>query len=271
MKAIFKLMTAVAVVSLFTTSCADLDFPIGHENGHDYVDLGLPSGTMWATRNVGADKNSDYGEYYAWGEISTKSVFSFSTCTYMDHNMNNWCGFTKYTIADGKYYYYDVKWYDENDKFIGDNKTELDDSDDVVAVKWEGKWKTPTGAQMKELIDECYWVLTTDYKGSSVSGFVVYKAKSQSDKGKNSVKYTTASVYDIETDANIFLPMSGCMSGDERYYLGESGLLWSKSLSTDDSSEAKCLYYSSYGSVSRSEETRRIGFAIRPVCVNPGE
>lgn len=48
----------------------------GTINGHEYVDLGLPSGLKWATCNVGANKPEDYGNYYAWGEIKTKSEYT---------------------------------------------------------------------------------------------------------------------------------------------------------------------------------------------------
>ncbi len=54
----------------------------GTASGHPYVDLGLPSGTLWATCNVGADNPWDYGDYFAWGEISTKSTYSWSNYKY---------------------------------------------------------------------------------------------------------------------------------------------------------------------------------------------
>lgn len=47
-------------------------------NGHEYVDLGLPSGTLWATMNVGADSPEDYGDYFAWGEITPNSNYTYS-------------------------------------------------------------------------------------------------------------------------------------------------------------------------------------------------
>lgn len=47
-------------------------------NGHKFVNLGLPSGTLWAETNVGAKSKSDIGEYYAWGEIETKDSYKES-------------------------------------------------------------------------------------------------------------------------------------------------------------------------------------------------
>ncbi|MBQ3680507.1 MAG: hypothetical protein IJJ78_08340 [Paludibacteraceae bacterium] len=50
----------------------------GTENGHEWVDLGLPSGTKWATCNIGADDPQDHGNYYSWGEVTTKDSYSWS-------------------------------------------------------------------------------------------------------------------------------------------------------------------------------------------------
>ena len=54
------------------------DDPVAPDN-HEYVDLGLPSGTLWATCNVGADSPEDYGDYFAWGETESKEVYNWST------------------------------------------------------------------------------------------------------------------------------------------------------------------------------------------------
>ena len=113
-------------------------------NGHEYVDLGLPSGLKWATYNVGATKPEEYGGYYAWGEIERKNDFTWSTY--------KWCegdeySMTKYCI-DGSY-------------GIFDGKTVLDLEDDVAHVKWGGSWRMPTAEELLELIDNCAWMWTT--------------------------------------------------------------------------------------------------------------
>lgn len=46
---------------------------------YEYVDLGLPSGTLWCTVNVGAKEETEYGNYYSWGEIETKNAYVDST------------------------------------------------------------------------------------------------------------------------------------------------------------------------------------------------
>ena len=74
MKELIYLLMSLSLVAF--VSCSDDDkenaSSNGTENGHEWVDLGLTSGTRWATANVGASKPQDYGNYYAWGEVTTK-------------------------------------------------------------------------------------------------------------------------------------------------------------------------------------------------------
>ena len=72
-------------------------FKSGTENGHEYVDLGLPSGTKWATMNVGAKTPQDYGNYCAWGETTTKETYGWSTYKYGTYNFDgNYSTLTKF-------------------------------------------------------------------------------------------------------------------------------------------------------------------------------
>lgn len=102
-------------------------------NGHEWVDLGLS--VKWATCNVGADSPEDYGGYYAWGETSTKSDYSWE----------------KYKWANG-----DLTKYCTN-RYMGtvDNLKALDSSDDVATVKWGSEWRMPTLKEINELLIEC--------------------------------------------------------------------------------------------------------------------
>ena len=96
-------------------------------NGHEYVDLGLPSGLKWATCNVGASSPEVYGGYYAWGETEEKSSYSWSTykwCNGSYDTMTKYCTSSSYGTVD--------------------NKTTLDPQDDVAHVKWGGRWRMPT-------------------------------------------------------------------------------------------------------------------------------
>ena len=108
------------------------------------VDLGLPSGTKWADRNVGASSPEDYGGYYAWGETEEKAVYDWSTY--------KWCKGSDYTLT---------KYCTKSSCGTVDNKTVLDPEDDVAHVKWGGAWKMPTLDQVKELRDNCSSELTT--------------------------------------------------------------------------------------------------------------
>ena len=112
--------------------------------GHEYVDLGLPSGLLWATCNVGASSPEDYGSYFAWGETETKSYYGWSTYKWCNGSCNT---LTKYNTDS---YYGTV-----------DNRTVLEMSDDAAHVNWGGSWRMPTYDEMQELKDRCTWTWTT--------------------------------------------------------------------------------------------------------------
>ena len=124
--------------------------------GHEYVDLGLPSGTLWATTNIGAANPWDYGDYFAWGETTTKSKYDCSTLKYCEDNTGD--KFSKYN-TQSKY-------------GSVDNKTTLERSDDAAAANWGSDWCMPTLDQIIELNEKCKWVWTTDHgvNGHKVTG-----------------------------------------------------------------------------------------------------
>ena len=105
-----------------------LDGASGAKNNHGYVDLGLPSGLLWATCNVGASKPEEYGDYYAWGEVNTKSGYITGNCKTEGKSLSDISGNPAY---------------------------------DVARAKWGGKWRMPTDDEFKELIDNCKWERTT--------------------------------------------------------------------------------------------------------------
>ncbi|MBE6321126.1 MAG: DUF1566 domain-containing protein [Bacteroidales bacterium] len=112
------------------------------ENGHEYVDLGLS--VKWATMNVGASTPEDYGDYFAWGETSTKSTYNWSTYTLCKGSSST---LTKYNTSSS---YGTV-----------DNKTTLELSDDAARANWGGSWRMPTDAEMTELREQCTWTWTS--------------------------------------------------------------------------------------------------------------
>ena len=114
----------------------------GGSNGHEYVDLGLPSGNLWATCNVGADVPEGYGDYFAWGETQPKSDYSESTYLYYNDGV-----LTKYTISDGL--------------------TVLLPEDDAAAANWGGDWRMPTKEECQELFynTTCTWTTQNGIDG----------------------------------------------------------------------------------------------------------
>lgn len=113
----------------------------------DEVDLGLPSGTVWAAWNVGASKPEEYGKYYAWGDTDDKTNFT----------------------RDTYYYYWEEKFQKYN---TNDGKMRLNFVDDQAWWVYGGKWRTPTVAQWQELFDNCSVVSDTRFGmlGAKITG-----------------------------------------------------------------------------------------------------
>lgn len=101
--------------------------PDGFIGNHGYVDLGLPSGLKWATCNIGASSPSDYGDYYAWSEVTTKLIYSKG---------NN----------------------DNYNKEIGDISG--NPQYDAARANWGKTWRIPTMFEMEELLNKCRWIWT---------------------------------------------------------------------------------------------------------------
>lgn len=240
------LFLSLLLVAAFLGSCdkekTEQTEQTGKHKGHEFVDLGLPSGTLWATCNVGAENPWDYGDYFAWGETNSKSEYSLEN--YFDYAAKE---YKKYN--NGK-----------------DGKKELDEADDVAHVKWKGNWRMPSKKQFEELVKECYWVWTDSYGKDLVSGYIVYKAKSEDDKGKRKSSSNSTIVYRVAEDAHIFLPAAGYRFTGFLYYEGDSAVYWSRSLSEFHSYNAWYLYFNS-GYVVAYYGLRYYGRSVRPVCL----
>ena len=105
--------------------------------GHDYVDLGLPSGTKWATCNIGAITPEGYGNYYAWGETTTKTSYDESNSVTYGQQISDFSGNAIY---------------------------------DAARANWGGSWRMPTEAEMMELENNCTWTWTTQ---NGINGYKV--------------------------------------------------------------------------------------------------
>lgn len=162
-------------------------------NGYDFVDLGLPSGTLWATCNVGATKPEEYGHYFAWGETTTKTSYTWSNYAFSN---------------DGKTF---TKYNTNSENGVVDGKTTLDPEDDAAVQLWGHGWMMPTSTEINELRNRnyCTWTKTTI---NNVAGYVV------------------TSTYNGNS---IFLPLGGYYNGTTKIQEGSSGYYWSSTLNTN--------------------------------------
>ena len=194
---------------------------------HEWVDLGLPSGTLWATCNVGANSPEEYGDYFAWGETEPKNDYSWSTYKYCKgtyDTMTKYCNSSSYGTVD--------------------NKTELEPSDDAATANWGVDWQMPNEEQFYELFNSNYTLVTS----STLNGI---KGKKISSKSNGN---------------SIFLPAAGHRSGTSLYEVGSRGDYWSRSLFTGHMVYAHGLYFHS-GSIGREYDNRYNGWSVRPVRV----
>lgn len=197
------------------------------DSAHSYVDLGLPSGTKWAAMNIGAEKETDYGLYFAWGETQ---VFSKIT----DDKKINWDGYkyrtgpniTKYNATDGL--------------------TTLEASDDAATVNWGGNWKMPTAEQISELLD--------------ISNCTNEWVKNYNDSGINGRIFTS-----VRNGNKLFFPAAGCWGDGAFNTFGMYGVVWSCTLSLDAEYGAQCLYFFEDEASLDPYYSRCVGLPIRPV------
>lgn len=199
------------------------------ETVYEWVDLGLPSGTLWATRNVGAEKPEDPGNYFAWGETIEKTFYSWVTYKLAggtDKTMKKYCSNSNYGTVD--------------------NLTSLQAEDDAASVNWNNDWQTPSKDQWQELL----------YSG-------VTKVEFLTQNEVNGIKVTS-----LINGASIFLPAAGYFNnvGTQTgiLYTGTFCSYWTRTLNEDRSNSAHYMFYqSSGGEVTYSE--RYVGYSVRPV------
>ena len=198
-------------------------------NGHEWVDLDLPSGTLWATCNIGATSPEEFGDYFAWGETKTKTTYNWESykyatgTTWRDPRLTKYCNYSYF-----------------GDNSFTDNLTTLQPDDDASAVSWGSGWCTPSEAQWNELLEYTnnQWTSKNGVKGC------LYTSK--------------------KNGQSMFLPASGTYWDDERYKAGIHGYYWSRTLYTDSPNHACYFYFcSEFNKVNTYD--REVGFSIRPV------
>lgn len=130
---------AITLCTSFNSCSNDDDFNeeegTGTHKGHEYIDLGLASGTKWAICNVGASTPSEYGYYLAWGETKPKSTYNEETYLLYDPKTEDYSSNLGIEICGTKY--------------------------DAATSNWGGKWRMPTKGELLDLKNNCTWKRTT--------------------------------------------------------------------------------------------------------------
>ena len=192
----------------------------------DYVDLGLPSGTMWATFNIGAGSPEECGGYYAWGETETKDTYSWANYQLCDGSylaMNKYCTDEYYGTVDGL--------------------KALDDTDDAATALLGEGWSIPTREQFEELVNSEY----TTRSRTTQAGVEGLKVTSKTN-GKS-----------------IFLPVGGYRDGTSSYN-ESNGYYWTKDLYAGIDNQARSFSIEGNSVSTGDSKSRRCGLNIRAVC-----
>ncbi|MBO7570908.1 MAG: InlB B-repeat-containing protein [Bacteroidales bacterium] len=211
--------------------------PVTMHNGHEYIDLGLPSGNMWATCNLGADVPEAAGNYYAWAETATKQTYTVENYPYIRlviEGEDTLQKLTKYCSQSNFGY---EGFRDELESLLAE--------DDAAAVNWGGQWTMPTEDDFQELINNCTVKADTI---NNVAGITF--------KGNNG--------------NSIFLPAV-------RYYSDDGladyacGYYWSSTLATDISytdptCAMMCRLYLEYDVADVMPWSRDCGLPVRAIC-----
>lgn len=228
-----KNMLAVILMMVFAAGCNKPDGPNhgndqGNElNGHEYVDLGLPSGTLWATCNIGADTVEEFGDYFAWGETEPKELYDWKSYQYgrfihERYELNKYCTDSAYGLNG----------------FV-DNLTVMEPDDDVARTCWGEGWRMPTIGEWEELFLNTTGVWTTlnDVKGWRC----------------------TAS-----NGNSLFLPAAGYWWDDA--FNADLGLYWSRTINKEFPYRAWGFHFNCDSSHLCGSSDRNRGQTVRAVC-----
>ena len=201
----------------------------GNQGNHEYVDLGLPSGTLWATCNVGATTPEGYGDYFAWGETQTKDNYDWITYKWCNGGLDQ---LTKYCNNAGCGY-----------NGFTDNLTTLEPSDDAVTANWGNEWRIPTREEFEELYNN---TTVTWIQQNGVNG----------------------SLFTASNGNSLFLPAAGFRKNSNLGEVGSYGYYLSSSLVIGSPVHAWNLYFRSDYVGMVGNNYRDEGFPVRPVREN---
>ena len=232
--------TTVAITDWTDNGTVDVrTMPDKTPSGVTLVDLGLPSGTKWASRNIGATSDTDYGYYFAWGETTgyaaaTSHIFNWANYKWSAGNKDG-SQFSRYVIMSETSY-----WGGSGSP---DNMLQLYAIDDAAYMAWGGKWRMPTQTEMKELVNN------TDQEWTTINSVA----------GRKFMKKSDHSVY-------IFLPAAGLRRNASVSNQGSIGNYWS---STRYSSPGYAWYLFFNSSIAGVYNYARYdGYSVRAVQSN---
>ena len=207
----------------------------GQIAGHDYIDLGLPSGTLWATYNVGATKPTEFGNYFAWGETEPKDVYDWNTYKYAKVSL------TEDVLQ--KWQLDTLTKYNTGKEYPGtiDDFTTLLPEDDAATANWGGEWRMPTNEELKELTENC------EFNWTEINGV-------------SGTKFTA------KNGNFVFFPAAGYRYNSRIINsVGINGVYWSSSLFEEEDDDAYRFMLSTKSGYSFAPIERRNGLSVRPV------
>jgi len=231
LKAIISLM----LLSLFAMSCQKSDEPNsgGDDdgnvlNGYEYVDLGFPSGILWATCNIGANSPEEFGDYFAWGETTPKEIYDWKSYKYgrlfQDrYELNKYCTDAGYGLNG----------------FV-DGLTHLELADDVAATIWGTGWRIPTIDDWEELYLNTAYTITN----------------------RNGVE---GCLFTASNGNSLFLPAAGYW-WDDALNQGGIGIYWSSTINTEFPYRAWGFHFNPDSGHLCGSSDRNRGQTVRPVC-----
>ena len=194
----------------------------------EHVDLGLPSGTLWAKCNVGAETETDYGDYFMWGSTTPDTN---TPCDWMHAPFNNGSS----SFDETYFNTHKSEWLTEE----GNLKPQYDAAHAIMG----GYWRMPTKTDFDELLEGTTNEWVTNYQGSGVNGILFTSKKNGN---------------------TMFMPAAGSRCGSSFYGQGDNGVVWSSLLYTDYLGGAWGLYFDSC-SCYMYDDYRYGGFSVRGV------
>lgn len=228
------------------------------QNGSDSyktIDLGLPSGILWADRNIGAATPEDSGLYFQWGDIQG----------YTAEQVGNGEGLKPFNWDD---YKFSINGSSSNfSKYnASDSKTVLDPEDDAAHVNMGSNWRIPTFDEYKELClnTDIYLVPTEgeEIQGTAQeqSGNVMINWVSQAEGTLKGIKFYKKG----DKQTYMFVPASGGANFSSVQYVGEGGFLWSSSLNSSNVRSALNFGFNASGG-NIDNVGRYYGFPVRGI------